>query len=86
MLDPRTGWPTEGTAAVAATAPTAADADAVSTAVFVLGTAGADRITRTRPSVGAVVLSENNPRVDARGSPEVFNLAPTMYTPPSDAD
>ncbi|HUR54243.1 MAG TPA: FAD:protein FMN transferase, partial [Gemmataceae bacterium] len=62
VIDPRTGWPTEGTAAAAATAPTAAEADAMSTAAFVLGPAGADRITRTRPTVGAVTLDEPRPR------------------------
>ncbi|MBX9578739.1 MAG: FAD:protein FMN transferase [Gemmataceae bacterium] len=61
LLDPRTGWPAEGTAAAAVTAPTAAEADALSTAVFVSGAAGADALTRTRPHLGAVVLPETPP-------------------------
>ena len=40
------------------TAPTAAEADAMSTAAFVLG-AGAERLTRLNPALGAVVLSED---------------------------
>ncbi|MDB5313236.1 MAG: apbE 2 [Gemmataceae bacterium] len=59
LLDPRTGRPAEGTASASVCAPTAAEADAMSTALFVLGAAGADRLTRTRPRLSAVVLSEN---------------------------
>jgi thiamine biosynthesis lipoprotein len=75
VIDPRTGWPTEGTAAAAAVAPTAAEADAMSTAAFVLGPT-AERLTRLRPAVGLVVLTD-------AGSLDAFNLAPTTYTPPS---
>lgn len=98
VLDPRTGWPTEGVASTSATAPTAAEADALSTALFVLGPTGADRLTRTRPAIGAVVLpdhiaaglpavpSDRNP--ERRASPplygtEVFNLGPA-YTSSAD--
>lgn len=62
LLDPRTGRPAEGTAGATVTAPTAAEADAMSTAVFVLGAAGADKLTRTRPHLGAVVLREDPSR------------------------
>ena len=37
ILDPRTGWPAEGTASATAIAPTAAEADALATAFFILG-------------------------------------------------
>ncbi len=57
LLDPRTARPAEGTASASATAPTAAEADAISTALFVLGANGAERFTQTRPQLGAVVLS-----------------------------
>jgi thiamine biosynthesis lipoprotein len=91
VVDPRTGWPTEGVASASATAPTAAEADAVSTAIFVLGPAGADRLTRTRPGVGAVVLPEIAAGLPAgfedskarRASPEMFNLGPA-YTSSAD--
>lgn len=79
MLDPRTGRPAAGTASASVTAPTAAEADAMSTAAFVAGAAHADRLTRTRPHLGAVVLA------DAADSPAVFNLAPDEYAPPDPA-
>ena len=41
LLDPRTGWPAEGIASVTVVAPTSAEADALSTAFFVLGSAAA---------------------------------------------
>lgn len=93
LLDPRTGWPAEGTAAAAVTALTAAEADALSTAAFVLGAAGADALTRTRPHLGAVVLTDpagggRQPPVGseeqgaaASRPPEAFNLSPSEYTP-----
>ncbi len=37
ILDPRSGWPAEGTASVSVLAPTAAEADALATAFYVLG-------------------------------------------------
>lgn len=77
LLDPRVGWPADGTATASATAPTAAEADAMSTALFVLGAAAADRLTRTRPHLGAVVLADADPEPP----PQVFNLGPADYTP-----
>ena len=56
LLDPRTGWPAEGTSSASVVAPTAAEADAMSTALFVLGRAGAERFARTRPHLGGVLL------------------------------
>ena len=37
ILDPRTGWPAEGVFSTTVVAPTAAEADALSTAFYVLG-------------------------------------------------
>lgn len=79
VLDPRTGRPAQGTASASATAPTAAEADAMSTAAFVAGPALADRLTRTGPSLGTIVLS------DEADAPQVFNLAPDEYAPPDPA-
>jgi thiamine biosynthesis lipoprotein len=59
VLDPRCGWPARGVACATAIAPTAAQADALSTAAFVLGPAGAERLTRLYPEVTLVVLPEN---------------------------
>jgi len=79
VLDPRTGRPAEGVATASATAPTAAEADAMSTAAFVAGPALADRLTRTRPSLGTIVLA------DDAAAPQVFYLAPDEYAPPDPA-
>ena len=91
LLDPRTGRPAEGTASSSVTAPTAAEADAMSTAVFVLGTAGADRLTRTRPDLGVVVLPENTASVAPiiagaeRPGLSICNLDSDDYDPPETA-
>lgn len=68
VIDPRTGWPAEVAASASVTAPTAAEADAMSTAIFILGAAGAERLTRTRPWLGAAVLDTRLNR---------FNLDPS---------
>lgn len=68
VIDPRTGWPAEVTASASVIAPTAAEADAMSTAIFILGAAAAENLTRTRPWLGAVVLSDRLHR---------FNLDPS---------
>ncbi len=58
VLDPRTGWPASGVASASALAPTAAEADALSTAFFVGGVALAERICRDRQDIGAVILPD----------------------------
>ncbi|MBY0459108.1 MAG: FAD:protein FMN transferase [Gemmataceae bacterium] len=60
LLDPRRGWPAEGTLSASVTAPTAAEADAMSTAAFVLG-AGFEPLASLRPALGAVVLEAKEP-------------------------
>lgn len=60
LLDPRTGWPAAGTASASAIAPTAADADALSTAFFVLGADAAGEFCRPRPHVTAIMLPEGD--------------------------
>jgi len=49
VLDPRSGRPVRAAALAAARAPSAADADALSTALLVLGPAGIDRLRRAFP-------------------------------------
>jgi thiamine biosynthesis lipoprotein len=73
ILDPRTGWPAEGMASVSVVAPTAALADALSTAFYVGGLDVARRYCETHPGVGAILLPEGSPR------PTVFGLAPDAY-------
>lgn len=56
ILDPRTGLPAEGVFSVTVVAPSAAEADALSTAFYVLGCEGAERYCSTRPDVGFLML------------------------------
>jgi thiamine biosynthesis lipoprotein len=57
ILDPRSGWPAGGQACVSVIAPTAAEADALSTAFFILGLNAARDYCERRPQFGAVVVS-----------------------------
>ncbi|OAI54936.1 hypothetical protein AYO44_14010 [Planctomycetaceae bacterium SCGC AG-212-F19] len=56
ILDPRTGWPVEGIASATAIAPTAAEADALSTAFFILGVERAREYCAGHPGTAAVLL------------------------------
>jgi thiamine biosynthesis lipoprotein len=57
ILDPRSAWPAEGVATAAVTAPTAAEADALATAFYVLGPAATREICARRSDLGAVLLT-----------------------------
>jgi thiamine biosynthesis lipoprotein len=57
LLDPRTGWPSTASASASVVAPTAAEADAMSTAAFVLSVARTEQLTRLKPHLGIVVLT-----------------------------
>ena len=56
ILDPRTGRPAEGVLSATVLAPTAAEADAVSTALFVMGPEAAVEYCRSRPEIAAVLV------------------------------
>ncbi len=58
ILDPRTGWPAEGLASASAIAPTAAEADALSTAFFILGVDRTREFCAAHSGIGAVLLPE----------------------------
>ena len=75
LLDPRTGWPAEGVEQVSVVARTAAEADALSTAFFVLGVEPTAQFCRTRPDVGVVLLASGEDR------PVMFNLSPKVFSP-----
>jgi thiamine biosynthesis lipoprotein len=77
ILDPRTGWPAETLASASVLAPTAAAADALATAFFVLGIEPARAYCAAHPGIGAVLLppGENAvPIVLGLGSSEVSVL------------
>jgi thiamine biosynthesis lipoprotein len=71
VLDPRTGWPASQVASASVLAPTAAEADALSTAFFVLGLEATRRYCSRRPEVAAVLVigadSGRRPQVIAIG-------------------
>jgi FAD:protein FMN transferase len=56
ILDPRSGEPAPGPASVTVLAPTAAMADALSTAFFLLGRQAAEAYTMEHPEVGVVIV------------------------------
>lgn len=70
ILDPRTGEPALGPASVTVVAPSAAEADALSTAFYLLGPEGAEDYVRANPEVGAIFVLEG----PADGSPRVLTL------------
>lgn len=58
ILDPRTGRPAEGVLSVTAVAPSAAEADALATAFFVLGVEKTAEYCDNHPGVGALVIPQ----------------------------
>jgi FAD:protein FMN transferase len=71
LLDPRSGWPAEGMASVSVVADSAAEADALATAFFILGAERARAYCETHPGIGAVLLPDGQ---DAR--PVIIGLGP----------
>jgi thiamine biosynthesis lipoprotein len=67
ILDPRTGEPALGPASVTVLAPTAAAADALSTAFYLLGSEATAAHVAAHPEVGAVIVE-----ADGDGSPRVL--------------
>jgi thiamine biosynthesis lipoprotein len=61
LLDPRTAWPAEGVLSATATAPTAAEADALATAFFILGTAATEAYCVSHPDIGALLIAAEAP-------------------------
>jgi thiamine biosynthesis lipoprotein len=75
ILDPRTGWPAEGMASATAIAPTAAEADGLATAFFILGVEKARAYCEAHPGIGAVLLADTD-----QAAPVVVGLAPEEVT------
>jgi len=59
IIDPATGFPADKCASVTMLAPTALEADAYATAIFVLGPDAGLKVVRERKETGAVVLVES---------------------------
>jgi FAD:protein FMN transferase len=62
LLDPRTGWPAEGMLMATVTAPSAALADALATAFFVLGVDRAKAYCASHPEIGAILIPNKTER------------------------
>ncbi|MCG8448437.1 MAG: FAD:protein FMN transferase [Pirellulales bacterium] len=56
IIDPRTGWPAEGVLTATVVAPSAAEADALATAFFVMGIEAVADYCALHPAIGAVLV------------------------------
>jgi len=73
ILDPRTGYPADKVLSVTVVAPTAAEADALATAFFILGPQGARRFCEQHPGVAGIFLLNvpgRVPQVEVVGEPQ----------------
>jgi thiamine biosynthesis lipoprotein len=61
LIDPRTGWPAEGMLSATVLAPTAARAEALSTAFFVLGVERAQQYCHNHPEIGGLLIPTPEP-------------------------
>jgi len=68
ILDPRTGWPAEGILSATAIAPTAAEADSLATAFYVMGVDATRQFCASHAQYGAVLTSQSSP-----GAPIAFD-------------
>jgi len=66
LLDPATGYPAVGLVSVTVIAPTCTEADALSTAAFVLGPERGLSLLEDRPGVEGLLISEREGRLEAR--------------------
>jgi thiamine biosynthesis lipoprotein len=57
IIDPRTGWPAEGVLSVTVVAQTGAEADAMSTALYVLGVERGLELCEQHPQFGAIFVT-----------------------------
>jgi thiamine biosynthesis lipoprotein len=84
IIDPRTGEPpSNGPLAVTVVAPTAAEADALSTALYLLGPEGGRALLADRPNLGALFVLEG-PRLVTANLPD-FLFRPARGVPVMDA-
>ncbi len=77
VLDPQTGLPATSSMSVTVTAPTAEQADALSTAMFVLGYEKGKAVIEAIPDVEAIWVDENQNLSMSSGLAETFNIYAT---------
>ena len=58
IIDPRSGWPARGSLSVTVLAPTAAEADALATAFYVLGPDGSREYLGKHPEIAALLFTQ----------------------------
>ncbi len=66
ILDPRTGWPAQCVLSSTVLAPTAALADALSTAFYVMGADATEEYCRRHPEVSALLVCQPDPKAALR--------------------
>jgi len=71
VIDPRTGWPAEAVLSATAIAPTAAEADALATAFYIMGLEATRAYCAKHPGVFALMIVGPP---DAQGAPRVVNV------------
>lgn len=67
ILDPRSGQPARGVRLAAVTAPSAAEADALATAFYILGVHQARAYCESHPEIGAALLPEGGDKLVVTG-------------------
>jgi thiamine biosynthesis lipoprotein len=82
LLDPRTGEPALGPASVTVLAPSAAAADALSTAFYLLGPLAAADYVANHPQIGAVFVEDSPDDPSPRLS--IFGLGESDFVPAAD--
>ncbi len=77
IIDPRTGWPAEGLLSATVVCPSGAIADALATALFVMGLEAAAEFCARHPSVSAILVAP------ATGGPRIhtFNTDDDLWRP-----
>lgn len=79
ILDPRTGWPASGVLSTTALAATAAEAEALSTACYVLGPEGADQLLNSEKRFGCLMVCPG--QTPAAIEIHSWNIEPGWWVP-----
>jgi len=78
IMDPRTGIPVRGMAGVTVVATTAAEADILSTTLFVLGLPAGARLLEDRPGCAALIVPDRQPLEIWAGAALAFQPNPAV--------
>jgi thiamine biosynthesis lipoprotein len=81
LIDPRTGWPAEGVYTATAVAPTAAEADALATAFYIMGPAGTSEYCAEHKNIGAVFVCPREGDAAEMFDVHAFNLDGARWQP-----